>query len=1609
MTVRAEEAEAALIQSVCSALPERVAPERASQCDAFVRQFYHWVPMEDLAGRSPAHLLEAAMSIWEFASVRAPGAASVRAYSPDPETQGPRSANTVVEVVTDDMPFLVDSVGMELSRQGYGTRLAIVPVIEVLRDPEGRLVDVLGRGDGVGGSSTETMMRFETDPELDGDRLEALVLGVRRVLGDVRAAIEDGPIMRQRAQELAVGVDSTSLPLDRSDVREVAAFLDWVAGGNFIFLGYRQYDLETDGDADRIRAVQGSGLGILRDRGAEAPSRLRELPADVRALVRAPVLLILTKANSRATVHRPLYLDYIGVKRFEQGVVCGEHRFLGLYTAAAEEMSPRTVPILRGKVERVMRRAGFPPDGHQMRELTKTLHDYPRSELWQVTDDELFEISMGIVALGERQRVRLFVRADPYKRFVSCLVFVPRDRYNTENRERIGSLLREAYGAEEIEWAVRLSDSSLARIHYVLRGGAHVAEQDADALERLIATATRPWTGHLADALREVHGEEHARELLDRYRLAFPIAYRADWRARAAVPDIDRAESLAAGERLVINVYQRDDGDKDMLRCKLLSPGERIALSDVLPIFENMGLRVGDERPYEITPAGRESIWLYDLGLLSAFDVDLRTKATRSAFQEAFTGVWTGELENDRLGVLVLMAGLTGREVSLLRALLRYLRQAGSKFSEGYLQQALTTNPGVARLLVELFGARFDPQHHDAVRADRVGGEIERMVESIRSLDRAQICRDCQAVINATVRTNYFQRTSEGTPKPQLTLKLDSSLISPGGTLRPHAETFVYSPRVEGVYLRHARIARGAIRWSDRREDFRAETLALMEHETVRNAAIVPAGAKGGFVVKRVPSTGGREALLAEAADCYRLFVGGLLDVIDDVVGGEVIHPPETICHDGEDVYLVAGAEEHGDSSSELLVRRPAGAHFWLAEPFAGSGLDVRDRPGRTIGALGAWESVARHLRDLGIAVQSDPFTVVGVGSASDEAFATAMQLSPGVRLVGAFDDRHVFLDPDPDPARSDAERRRLLELPDASWDDYDPAAISQGGAVVDRSAERVRLSPQVRKLLAVDADEVTPDELIRALLRAPVDLLYTTGTGTLVKSQTQSNAELADKTRDAIRVNGAELRCQAVGEACSGAFTQLGRIEYARAGGLINADTIDAAAELAYSDHEVNLELLLDAAAATGELAPPAGEELLVQSADALSAHVVGQSHAQALGLSLERSESARLIDLHARLITALEARGVLDRERASLPREARLRELKAADEGLTGPELALLSGHARIAIAADLLASDLPEDGHFGSELLDALPAAVRDGLRPHLRRHLLRRELISTDLANSIVDRVGTTFVSRLAEETGADTAHIARAYAVAEEVFGMRSFWGDVRALDGFIAQRAQFTILLAGRRLVTRAARWLVRNRRPPLDIAGAISDYASAAASLWETLPGVLRGLDAAAWDARVRALTSAGVPSAIAARVAAMDAAFFAFDIVESARGTAHPVRVARDVHFALDRRLELGWLRDRVLALPRADVWQALARANLRDDLYRTHRSLTTGVLATASEAADTDVAIDRWSRGADEAIERYLGMLRDIRAAPGHEFTTLLVAVRQLAALTARDRAH
>ncbi|HJS93734.1 MAG TPA: NAD-glutamate dehydrogenase [Solirubrobacteraceae bacterium] len=1609
MAVKGADLESELIDTVCERIRERLPADQQQPCEAFVRQYYQWVPPEDLADRNPLDLYGAAVAHWNLAQQRAPGEAKVRVYNPEFEQHGWQSPHTVIEIVSDDMPFIVDSVTMDLTRKGYGIHLVIHPVVRIRRNDEGHIVDVHDPDTDENDTIPESILHAEVGREHDRNLLDELRRSIEKVLDQVRAATEDWQAMRARAIALTEEFDEHPPPVDNATTTETNAFLNWLANDHFTFLGYREYDLTENGNDSVLKPVEGSGLGILRTASSRPP---KTLSPEAVAYSRQPQILLLTKANSASPVHRPAYLDYIGVKKYaDDGSVIGERRFLGLYTTAAYKASPRTIPIIRGKVQGVVQHAGFPPASHDRKALEEILESYPRDSLFQMATEELFNVTIGILGLGERQRLRLFMWRDPLDRFVECLVCIPRDRFNTENRERVGRILLDALKGVALDWTLQLSESRLVRVHYIIRCGEEPSgDYDAATIEARLTQAVRAWTDDLRDALLEDYGEEEGTKLFKRYERAFPPGYQADWVARSAVADIARIEELAStNEPIITSLYRPLEAPEGLVRLKLFSSGG-VLLSDVLPTLEHLGAKVADERPYEITPASGKPAWIYDFGLQADPE---NTERVRDLLHEAFLGVWRGELEDDGLNGLVLQAMLTGRQVSIVRATAKYLRQAGLGFSDAYIERTVIGHPDIARLLVELFNARLDPTRNDHALADKIATEIEEALDAIPSLDEDRIMRAFLSVIRAIVRTNAFQNAEDGKPHPYLSFKLDSEQIPVLPLPRPQYEIFVYSPRVEAVHLRGGKVARGGIRWSDRREDFRTEVLGLMKAQMVKNALIVPVGAKGGFVLKRPPSDGGREALQQEGIACYTTFLSGMLDLTDNIVEGEVVPPKNVVRYDEDDPYLVVAADKGTATFSDIANDISKRYGFWLGDAFASGGSQGYDHKQMGITARGAWESVKRHFRELGTDIQTTDFTAVGIGDMSGDVFGNGMLLSEHTRLIAAFNHMHIFIDPDPDPERSYQERRRLFDLTRSAWSDYDDSVISEGGGVYSRSAKSIKLSPQAREALHIETEKVTPNELIQAILKAPVDLFYNGGIGTYVKASTESNADVGDKANDALRIDARDLQCRVVGEGGNLGFTQKARIEYALVGGpkdgtpahprgRINTDAIDNAAGVNCSDHEVNIKILLDGLVADGDMTSKQRNELLAEMTDAVGEQVLYGSYTQTQAVSLAMAQAPSMVDVHARLIRYLEQNAGLNRKLEFLPIDDVIDERKAAHQGLVAPELGVVMAYQKIHLFKQLLESDLPEDAFLGHDLERYFPPPLPERFSEQMKKHRLKREIIATVVANQLVDRAGTTFAFRLLEETGALPAVLARAYAAAREVLDMRSYWDAVEALDNQVSAGTQLEMLIEARRLVERSTRWLIRANPYQVSIAQTIRRFKPGAELLAAALPDALEGEDRETFDGRAAELEHAGVPAELARRAAGMQSMLALFDIVEVAAATERDPEDVLKVYFRLGSRLELNWLRERIIELPRANRWQALARAALRDDLFNLYRELTRKVLETGGPEADPQAAIDAWAERSGETLDRALGMVADIRASRIYDNTTLPVALREIRSL-------
>ncbi|WP_278236736.1 NAD-glutamate dehydrogenase [Isoptericola sp. AK164] len=1554
---------------------------------------------EDATEREPRDIVGAVASTCRFAEQREPGETLVRAFTPTLREDGWTSRRTVVDICTDDAPFLVDSVDGAVARHGGTVHLMQHPVVGAQRDESGRLLEIASRG-----GRAESWMHLETDRITDAEDRDALEARLRDVVADVHASVDDWAAMRRACLDICTDLRVQPPPTaDPDTVAPTIEFLTWLAEDHFTFLGYREYVLEERDGEDVLRPLTHTGLGILR----KPTTDIVHLRPEARRTAREPRLLTITKANSRATVHRDVYLDYVGVRTFDHaGNVTGERRIVGMFTSAAYASSVLTLPIVAAKARAVLAASGLAPTSHSGKDLLQVLEQYPRDELFQDTPEHLYAVASQVSRLRERRRSRIFLRPDEFGRFVSALVYLPRDRYTTAVRLRIEALLHQTFSAERVEHTTRVDDSPLAQLHFVVRlpRGTGIPDVDEDELQRGLEDAVRTWSAALVDALHHTHGEEEAAEVLARYGSAFPEAYKEQVEPAAAVGDIRRLDSLSPDDPIAVHLYAPEDADDGVRRLTVASLQEQ-RLTRVLPMLTDLGVDVLDERPYTIRLADGGTRYLSDFGITAPDPALWEADGAAEALEEAFRAVWSGEAESDALNALVLHAGLAWRDIVVLRAIGRYLRQTGSAFSMEYIDAALIAHPHLATDLVRLFALRFDPDldvDRDA-EVDRAADALLAALDDVASLDHDRILRAFLGVVRATLRTNFYTRDADGAPTPWVSMKFDCARVPDLPRPHPMAEIWVYSPQVEGVHLRFGAVARGGLRWSDRREDFRTEVLGLVKAQMVKNAVIVPTGSKGGFVAKQLPDPGDREAWLAEGRAAYRTFIRGMLDLTDNRDGTEVVPPERVVRHDGDDPYLVVAADKGTASFSDIANEISAEYGFWLDDAFASGGSDGYDHKAMGITARGAWESVKRHFRELDHDTQSEDFTVVGVGDMSGDVFGNGMLLSEHIRLVAAFDHRHVFVDPDPDAAMSFAERQRLFELPGSTWADYDADLISPGGGVFPLSAKSVRVTPQIAEALGLPegVTALTPTELKRAVLLAPVDLLWNGGIGTYVKAAAESHDEIGDRANDAIRVDGGDLRVRVVGEGGNLGVSQRGRIEAAMAGVQINTDAIDNSAGVGTSDHEVNIKILLGAVMRDGRLDLADRNKLLQSMTDEVAEQVLRDNYEQNVLLGNSRANAAVMLPVHARLMDWLEQRGELDRALEVLPDVAEITRRVEQEQGLTRPEFAVLVAYAKLALKEDLNATDLADDPWFERTLAAYFPAPVREEYGEDLAAHPLQREIVVNAVVNSMVNRGGITFAYRATDETGASTDQIARAFVAAREIFDLRGFVEAVEATDNVVATAVQTDLYLEFRRLLDRAARWFVHHRSDGLDVGAEIEAFAGPVRTYGSRLGELFQGEELRQYAEQVEALEAAGCGPELARRGASLLGALPLLDVAELAETRGWDLDEVAQTYFALSGRLGVPDMLTRVSALPQDDRWDSMARAALRDDLYAVTIALTASVLE-ATESGSAVERIDAWVEDGGAAAGRALDALVTASGVEDPGIATLSVALRQLRSL-------
>ena len=1612
MISKLEEQKQQVLDGVLKLLGTRVAPAEQSELQRFVLHYFSQVDAEDIVTKNADDLYGAALAHYSFARNFSKGSAKLRVYNPKLEAHGWESSSTVVEIINDDMPFLVDSVTMEVNRLGYRLAQLIHPTFRTRRDATQQLQTAMAE-EGASDAQQESFIHIELNRETDPARLAELEHGLVAVLDDVRAAVVDWQAMRTRMTEVIAGLTSTSAGLSTAEVDEGRAFLEWALDNHFTFLGYREYDLTPIAGTDQLTLSNERGLGILHENPLTGVSTsFAELPLAIRRLAREAKLLVLTKATSRSTVHRPGYLDYIGIKRFNaQGEVVGERRFVGLYTSSAYQDRLDTIPIVRNKAGAVLTQAGFAPNSHMGKNLVTILESFPRDELFQIDQDALLETAMGILRLGDRRKLRVFIRRDVYGRFYSCLIFLPRDQFNTESRTKIQDILKHSLRGLSVEFTVQLSDALLARIHMLIRTApTDDLVVDGRAIEAEITLALRDWSDDLKLALIEAQGEEAANLSMRRYANAFPATYTGSVSARAAVRDIDMMDALTAQQNIRMSLYRPVEADATTLRLRVYRLGLALPLSESLPMLEHMGVAVQDEQSYVLhfaeLPDELRAVHIHDFGLRAKSPID-NISPIKPLFEAAFSSTWHGASESDGFNRLVLVAGLASEEVTILRALAKYLKQTGFTFSQTYIEQTLGDNAAIAWQLVELFHARFNP----AATGDRAATQstivqnIHEALDAVANADEDRILRRFLALIQAVIRTNFYQKAkdADGTPqrKAYVSFKIESAKVPELPEPRPLYEIWVYSPRIEGIHLRFGKVARGGLRWSDRMEDFRTEVLGLVKAQQVKNAVIVPVGSKGGFVVKNSPPASDREAFMKEGIACYQTFLRGLLDLTDNLIANQLVPPPDVVRHDADDPYLVVAADKGTASFSDYANAVSAEYRHWLGDAFASGGSVGYDHKKMGITARGAWESVKRHFLEIGLDTQTTAFSVVGVGDMSGDVFGNGMLLSRHIKLLAAFDHRHIFLDPSPDTEISFIERERMFALPRSSWDDYDKSLISGGGGVYSRAAKTIALTPEVKQMLDLEADALSPTDLMRAILKAQVDLFYNGGIGTYVKASSQTHAEVGDRATDALRVNGNELRCKVVAEGGNLGCTQLGRIEFALHGGRINTDAIDNSAGVDCSDHEVNIKILLGIVEAEGELTEKQRNKLLAEMTDEVGLLVLQDNYYQTQSLSVGGVRGDKALDGQTRFIRHLEKIGRLNRVVEFLPSDEQIDERRIAKVGLTSPERAVLLAYSKMVLFDQLIASSLIDEAYVGDALVEYFPKALRQRYASVMQRHPLKREIIATVVANSMINHSGSMFAFRMQEETGAAAPDVVKAYMLVRDIFGFVPLWAAIESLDRKATAQVQNEMLIDAGRLMLRAVLWFLREHQTATDMLSVVANFQPGVEQIRSLLPSLLNAADLVALQTRQSVLIDVGVPASTAEIIAGLDAAYASLDIVEVARKSGKSVELVAKVYFSLVGKLEIRWFAKQITALPTDTHWQALARNAMRDDLSNQQRQLTLAVVSRAATDTDADLMILGWEQSHTLALSRIADMVNDFKTGVV-DLAMLSVVLRELRGL-------
>ena len=1574
----------------------------------YLKIFYAESVLDDFDEYSSDSLIKLCFASFELFSNKLEKQFKVKIYNPSIDKDGFESDFTVLDVINNDSPFLVDSVIMYFDKIGVEVKNVIHPIFSTNRSKKG---SIEGVADSLSQGNHESVIQLHMLQISSSNELKEITASLESILDSTHLVVNDWKKMVSIAREAGDQLDFVKST--DADISEFKEFVSWLCENKFIFLGFCQYDLVKEGKSYDLAEVSNSRLGIFRSKYQNIVPNLADYSAgDIPSLVKNPYFLEILKSRHKSQIHRNVNVERIRIQRFNQeGEVIGEYRFIGLFTSSVYYQSADLIPIIRKKITKIIDKSKFKSGGHSFKDLVSILESYPRDELFQIEEDDLLRISLGIVAMSGRPLVRFFARNDKFERFVSCLIFIPRDNFNTYVKSKIHDLLENYYDGEILSSYIQVTDSNLTRLQIIVRTDEGIADVDYSLIESKLVKISASWVDDFRRYINDSFDRKDAKEIINNYQNAFSVSYTHKFSIEAALYDIEFiSKAINSGNGLAFSLY-KSKMVEDAVEIKIYSTEDNLQLSNMMPVLDSFGFNIIQEYTYTISPKNEQNVWIYYFTLHLSKSGDKLTDEIVENFEHTIAKIYEKKTQFGPLNRMIVAANLNNRQISLLRAYSKYLYQAGFRYNQSYISDVLVRYRDITKLVVQMFETKFNPEKikDRSSQVEKTLEEIDRKLSKVNDSSDDVVLRRFANIVDATIRTNFFQKNDNGNFKDHISLKFNCSKIQDLVLPVPFAEIFVFSNEVEGVHLRGGKVARGGLRWSDRHEDFRTEILGLVKAQMTKNAVIVPVGSKGGFIVKSDISNMDRERSMDVVIGCYKTFLRGILDITDNVIDGKIAHPQNVIRYDDADPYLVVAADKGTATFSDVANDISAEYNFWLGDAFASGGSVGYDHKKMGITAKGAWVSVKRHFSEMGTDTQSQDFTCVGIGDLSGDVFGNGMLLSKHIKLVGAFNHMHIFIDPDPDTAISYKERKRMFGLSRSSWLDYNKDLISKGGGIFDRSAKTIKISKEAKKALDIEKSSLTPDELIKAILKSPVDLLWNGGIGTYVKSSTESDMEVGDRINDNLRVNGNELRCKVIGEGGNLGLTQKGRIEYALSGGRINTDSLDNSAGVDCSDHEVNIKIALSQAVEANKISIKKRNEILESMSDNVEESVLSNNMLQSQTVTISESKGFHALGDYSRFLTRLEKIGLLNRAVEFLPTDKQIEKRQSEKIGMTRPELSVMLSYAKMDIYNNIIGSKLVQDKYFERMLLDYFPKLLQDSFKEEILSHQLRCEIIATQITNMVVGRVGISFVSQIARDNGFEIADIVRNIIIVCESFRLEEVWQEIESLDNKeVPVQVQVSMFAATNKLLERSVLWLLRNVKSG-SISVTAQEYRSIIDDISDNLFSLLAPASRASYDGSFNAYKKCGVGSKLANKVASIDALSSAYDIIEVSKKLNTQITNVSQIYFKVGTRLHLKWLRNKILTSNTDNYWQRISTKTILEDLYHYQMKITSVIVEHGScdkEGCDGDFALDQWIKTEDFLVGRYDRFINDFKSQANPDLSMFIVALNRIKALISKS---